>query len=138
MYVIETLPLKQQQFLMIQIVVVTIFLAILFIFNLSAEPILVDDVLAVPTLRDANLKVETVATGLDLPTSMAFIGPNDILVLEKNKGTVQRVKDGVVLPQPLLDVNVASNSERGMLGVDVVQVPTPILPPSARLFNVFL
>lgn len=92
----------------------------------------------VPTVKDTNLKVETVTTGLTGPTSMAFLAPNDILVLEKNKGTVQRIKNGDLLPQPLLDVNVATNSERGMLGIDVVQVPTPILPPSSRLFSVFL
>ena len=114
------------------------FVAILCIFYLSTEQLVAENVQAVPTLRDPNLKVETVATGLDFPTSMAFIGPNDILVLEKDKGTVQRVKDGVVLSDPLLDVNVASNSERGMLGIDVVEVFTPILPPSARLFHVFL
>jgi glucose/arabinose dehydrogenase len=91
-----------------------------------------------PSLRDADLKVEIVTTGLSAPTSMAFIGSNDILVLEKNRGTILRVKDGVVLPQPLLDVNVATNSERGMLGIDVVQIPTPILLPSSRLFSVFL
>ena len=48
------------------------------------------------------------------------------------------MNEGVVLSDPLLDVNVASNSERGMLGIDVVEVFTPILPPSARLFHVFL
>lgn len=95
-------------------------------------------VYAIPTLRDPNLEVQTVVSGLDRPTSMVFIGDDDILVLEKNKGTIQRVKNGVILPQPLLDVNVNSTSERGMLGVDIQQVNSPILPPTARLFNVFL
>ena len=31
-----------------------------------------------------TLKVEEVVRGLDLPTTMAFLGPNDILVLEKD------------------------------------------------------
>ncbi len=39
-----------------------------------------------PTINDPALKVETVFTGLVRPTSMAFLGPNDILVLEKNTG----------------------------------------------------
>jgi aldose sugar dehydrogenase len=99
---------------------------------------IVNTVHAVPTLKDPNLIVQTVTSGLNSPTSAAFIGVDDMLVLEKNTGTVQRVKNGIILPQPLLDVNVASNSERGMLGIDVMQVITPILPPSARLFNVFL
>jgi aldose sugar dehydrogenase len=44
---------------------------------------------AQPTVvKDPNLKVELFAQGLRSPTSMAFLGPNDILVLEKESGTV--------------------------------------------------
>jgi aldose sugar dehydrogenase len=70
-----------------------------------------------PTIKDPNLKVETIATGLALPTTMAFIGPNDILVLEKGKGTVQRIVNGQMLAEPLLQVSVSSEVERGMLGI---------------------
>jgi aldose sugar dehydrogenase len=70
-------------------------------------------------IKDPNLKVELISQGLELPTSMAFLGPNDILVLEKDKGTVQRIVNGKILAEPLLDVNVANKSERGMLGIAV-------------------
>ena len=63
--------------------------------------------------------MELISEGLELPTSMAFLGPNDILVLEKDKGTVQRIVNGKILAEPLLDVNVANKSERGMLGIAV-------------------
>lgn len=86
-----------------------------------------------PTVKDTNLKVVTVATGLHSPTGMAFIGPNDILVLEKSTGLIKRVKNGAVLPGSLLDVSVATNSERGLLGIDVAKVQG-----SATQFNVFL
>jgi glucose/arabinose dehydrogenase len=72
-----------------------------------------------PIINDPNLKTEVIANGLELPTGMAFLGPNDILVLEKDKGTVQRILDGKMLPEPLLDVNVANKSERGLLGIAV-------------------
>lgn len=36
-----------------------------------------------PKLSNSHLKVEEIASGLDTPTTMAFLGPNDILVLEK-------------------------------------------------------
>jgi aldose sugar dehydrogenase len=72
-----------------------------------------------PTISDPILKVDLVANGLELPTGMAFLGPNDILVIEKEKGTVQRIIDGKTLPEPLLDVNVAKVSERGLLGIAV-------------------
>ena len=40
-----------------------------------------------PIIKDSNLKTEVVSEGLTSPTSIAFVGPNDILVLEKDKGT---------------------------------------------------
>jgi aldose sugar dehydrogenase len=72
-----------------------------------------------PIINDPNLKADLVANGLELPTGMAFLGPNDILVIEKEKGTVQRIIDGKMLPEPLLDVNVGKVSERGLLGIAV-------------------
>ena len=72
-----------------------------------------------PTVRDPDLKIETVTKGLVFPTTMAFVGPDDILVLEKNKGTVQRIVNGQMLAAPLLQVNVSSEVERGMLGIAV-------------------
>ena len=43
---------------------------------------------------------------------MAFLAPNDILVLEKEKGTVDRIVNGNLIAKPLLKVNVASEVER--------------------------
>src|SRR5918911_2428610 len=74
-----------------------------------------------PILKDPNLKVEVVSQGLRSPTSMAFLGPNDILVLEKESGTVQRIIDGKMLPQPLLQLPVSITSERGMLGIAIAK-----------------
>jgi len=50
---------------------------------------------------------------------MAFIGADDILVLQKNNGQVRRVIGGVLQPSPMLDVAVDNDSERGMLGIAV-------------------
>ena len=52
---------------------------------------------------------------------MAFVGNNDILVLEKARGTVERVLNGKVLSNPVLKVNVESEVERGMLGIAVAK-----------------
>jgi glucose/arabinose dehydrogenase len=73
----------------------------------------------IPELRDSNLNIELVANGIDSPTTMAFLGPNDILVLEQAKGTVQRIVDGEMLEEPVLDVNVNAEDERGLLGIAV-------------------
>src|SRR5687767_1328724 len=72
---------------------------------------------AQPALVDRNLAVRTVASGLETPTTMAFIGANDFLVLEKGSGKVKRVTGGVVAATPVLDLAVNSNSERGLLGI---------------------
>jgi hypothetical protein len=50
-------------------------------------------------------------------TTMAFLGTNDILVLEKDKVTVQRILNGKILSCPLLDANVSNGEGRGMLGI---------------------
>ena len=69
-------------------------------------------------LSDPNLKIELVASGLDFPTTMAFLGPDDFLILEK-AGTVKRVTNGVILDKPLLQVDVSVKDERGLLGIAV-------------------
>jgi glucose/arabinose dehydrogenase len=72
-------------------------------------------------ITDSSLKVEQVVSGLDHPTSMAFLNSNDMLILEKNKGTVQRIINGTIQPKPVLDVTVANKSERGLLGIAVAK-----------------
>jgi aldose sugar dehydrogenase len=71
---------------------------------------------AAPSVVDPNLAVRTAASGLDQPISMAFLGPNDMLVLEKATGKVQHVVNGVV-QSTVLDLPVNSASERGLLGI---------------------
>ncbi|MGI0033704.1 MAG: PQQ-dependent sugar dehydrogenase [Nitrososphaeraceae archaeon] len=70
-------------------------------------------------LIDPSVKVETIfKDGLKGPTTgMAFLGPNDILVLEKNTGKVQRILDGNLQESPLLQVNVGTEVELGLLGI---------------------
>jgi glucose/arabinose dehydrogenase len=72
-----------------------------------------------PRTKDFHLQVDLVYDGLKFPSSMAFLGPNDILVLEKNEGLVERIVNGKLLPQPLLRVPVANLDERGLLGIAI-------------------
>jgi aldose sugar dehydrogenase len=69
-----------------------------------------------PEVLDPDLAVSTTVSGLVQPTSMAFIGRDDFLVLEKASGRVKRVRHGGV-PDIVLDLAVNSNSERGLLGI---------------------
>ena len=55
---------------------------------------------------------------------MTFLGPDDILVLDKDNGTVRRIIDGEVQEEPLIEVPVANDNgtnERGLLGMAVVK-----------------
>jgi glucose/arabinose dehydrogenase len=67
-------------------------------------------------MLDDNLTVSTVLTGLNQPTSLAFIGANDFFILEKPTGKVLRVLNGT-LQGTVLDLAVNNASERGLLGI---------------------
>jgi glucose/arabinose dehydrogenase len=70
---------------------------------------------AEPTVVDPNLGVRTAASGLVTPISLAFLGSNDMLVLEKDTGNVQRIAGTV--QNTVLDLPVNRASERGLLGI---------------------
>jgi aldose sugar dehydrogenase len=71
------------------------------------------------SLTDSGLRVEEVARGPKFATGMAFLSQDDIVMIEKNTGKVIRIQNGARLDQPLLTVNVANVSERGLLGIAV-------------------
>jgi len=79
-----------------------------------------------PIINDTNLKAEIVFKGLTYPTGMAFLDQDDILVIEKNTGIVRRIVNGVMLQEPLLDVNVATQGHRGMLGIAVSNISSSL------------
>src|SRR5512143_2255943 len=74
---------------------------------------------AQPTVSDGTLTVDTVLTQLDSPSSMAFLAADDFLFLEKNTGRVRRVVGGVLQADPVLDVAVNNDNERGLLGIAI-------------------
>jgi aldose sugar dehydrogenase len=76
-----------------------------------------------PVIVDRSLKAELIFDGLRNPTSMAFSGRDEILVLEKDQGTVQEIVNRTILPQPVLRVNISTDGERGLLGIAVAQHP---------------
>lgn len=70
-----------------------------------------------PSMLDSRLDVRKFASGLTTPTTIAFIGENNILVLEKNTGKVRQVINGVLQPNSVLQLPVNFFSERGLLGI---------------------
>jgi len=82
-----------------------------------------------PMSYDKNLQITQFNTeNLNFPTGIDFLGKNDILVIEKNTGQVKRIVDGEILNEPVLDVNVASESERGLLGIAILNTKDLINP----------
>ncbi|MDW3626618.1 MAG: PQQ-dependent sugar dehydrogenase [Nitrososphaeraceae archaeon] len=73
-----------------------------------------------PIINDPNLQAEIVIEGLSWPTSMAFIDNNNILVLEKDQGTVLLISNGILQEEPVLKVDVATKGERGLLGIAIM------------------
>ncbi len=84
--------------------------------NTATTTTLIQPAAPSPIMLDDNLTVSTVITGLDQPTSLAFIGPGDFLVLEKATGKVKRIVNGALHSTPL-DLAVNNASERGLLGI---------------------
>jgi glucose/arabinose dehydrogenase len=71
-----------------------------------------------PIVHDPTLRVVQVISGLTMPTSMAFLGPDDFLVLQK-EGTVTRVTNGTISSHPLLNATVGKGFTQGMLGITI-------------------
>jgi aldose sugar dehydrogenase len=72
-----------------------------------------------PLISASGLKVEKVIEGLALPTSMAFLDHNKVVVLEKDNGKVRLVLDGVLQSDSIFETVVVNNNERGLLGVAI-------------------
>lgn len=83
-------------------------IALVWALSASAQPTVIPE-----------LEVTPVVSGLSAPTTMAFLAPDDILVLQKNDGQVRRVLGGSLLGAPVLDLDVNAISERGLLGIAV-------------------
>lgn len=81
-----------------------------------------DKDLELPMVNDTQLLIKEYSSGFKFPTGMNFLGPGDILVIEKNTGIVKEIKNGTVVGT-VLDVNVANVSERGLLGIAISDKP---------------
>jgi aldose sugar dehydrogenase len=92
-----------------------LFVALSLLLSFAAAPIVTAQTEG-PVMLNPLLGVRPVATGLNLPTTLAFLSENEMLVLEKNTGSVQYILDGVI-DHTALDLAVNNFSERGLLGI---------------------
>lgn len=73
----------------------------------------------------ATIRVDLFAEGLSYPTSMAFVDNVTLLVLEKDIGSIRKISDGMLEKEPVLQLNVDSTAERGLLGIAVLREDKP-------------
>jgi glucose/arabinose dehydrogenase len=77
---------------------------------------LIQTTYAQPSVSNTGLNIEAAIEGLSSPTSMVFLDNNNILVLEK-EGGVRLISNGILQEEPVLQVPVNTESERGLLGI---------------------
>ena len=101
--------------------IISLFLSIILVTGTIALSFSSSFFITVDAQADLNLQITQLTTDeLNFPTGIDFLAEDDILVIEKNTGQVKRILDGKVLNEPVLDVNVASESERGLLGIAIL------------------
>lgn len=62
------------------------------------------------------IRVETVASGLEIPWGVAFLPGGDILVTER-PGRIRLIRQGALVERPVAEVGVAHQGEGGLLGI---------------------
>lgn len=79
-----------------------------------------------------DLVLEKLSDKLRFPSNIAVVGKDDVLVAEKKTGIIHRIIDGKLRSEPMLDVNVATRGDRGVLGMTAYKNNT------SHVTNVFL
>jgi glucose/arabinose dehydrogenase len=75
---------------------------------------------AEPVMNDTGFLIQHYVTGIYCsPTTMAFEG-NDILILSKSSGQVHLFRNGILQNNAVLQENVTSTGDQGMLGITTV------------------
>src|SRR5215211_443813 len=59
--------------------------------------------------NNTRIKIEPIYDGLRAPTNIAFVGPDDMLVLQKENKTILRIVNGQMLDEPVLDLGNTVN-----------------------------
>ncbi|MFO0984922.1 MAG: PQQ-dependent sugar dehydrogenase [Planctomycetota bacterium] len=65
---------------------------------------------------DARLRIQLYASGLDYPTTFAFLGADELLAIERRTGKVEHLQAGQIVGTAL-DLDVNSDGSRGGLGL---------------------
>jgi glucose/arabinose dehydrogenase len=71
--------------------------------------------------NDTRIKIEPVFEGLDFPSAVAFLGPDDMLVLERQSNTIMRIVNGQMLDEPVLDLGNSTKIESCVCDIAILR-----------------
>lgn len=74
--------------------------------------------IAVPAGAQSFPSPDTIASGLDFPAGIAFVGQDTILVTERS-GAIRVIEDGELRDEPLTRIDTVVAGETGLLGIAV-------------------
>ena len=70
---------------------------------------------------NTRIKIESIYDGLTLPTAIAFLGPNDMLVLQQSNNKIMRIVNGQMLDEPVLDLGNTIRNMTCMCDIAILQ-----------------
>ena len=71
--------------------------------------------------NNTRIKIERVYDGLNNPTAIAFLGSNDMLVVEQFNNKIMRIINGQMLDEPVLDVGNTIENMTCMCDIAILQ-----------------
>jgi hypothetical protein len=71
--------------------------------------------------NDTTIKIEPVYEGLRFSTAIAFLGPNDMLVLQRADNKIMRIVNGQMLDEPVLNLGNTIKTLTCMCDIAILQ-----------------
>jgi hypothetical protein len=69
--------------------------------------------------NNTRIKIEPIYDGLNSPTAIEFLGPNDMLVLQRTDNRIMRIVNGQMLDEPVLDLGNTLRIQGCMCGLTI-------------------
>lgn len=70
-----------------------------------------------PNLIESNFQIQIIQTGLNFPTKITFVDKDTMLIAQRTDGQILVLKNFQLIEKAVLDLNVESGNERGLIGL---------------------
>jgi DNA-binding beta-propeller fold protein YncE len=71
--------------------------------------------------NNTGIKIEPIYEGLTFPTAVSFLGPDDMVVAERQNNTIMRIVNGQMLDEPVLDLGNSTRIESCVCDIAILQ-----------------